>query len=74
MSKIYADFSEFVDQPEQHFLMDSKGDLYQVSEELAEAHAKLYPQSTAVVSEVDTKTNTIYFTSPLPAKVKAEKR
>ena len=67
MSKIYADFVTY---PARHFLSDSKGDLYQVSEEIAENYAQLHPRSTAIVDHVDTKTNTIWFTNPLPKEVK----
>ena len=59
------------DEEPQHFLMDSKGDLYQVSEELAKEHS--VSRGTVTVSRIDKETNTIYFCSPLPDEVKAEK-
>lgn len=67
MSKIY-----FRSESPMHFLVDSKGDLYEVSEELAKRHADLHPSSKAVVERIDEKTNTIYFTSPLPESVHKE--
>jgi hypothetical protein len=60
------------DEDPQWFLMDSKGDLYQVSEEIAKRNSDIHPHGTAVVDHVDTKTNTIWFSNPLPKEVKAE--
>ena len=54
-----------------YFLTDSKGDLYEVSEEIAKRHESRDPQFVAVIDHVDTETNTIWFTSPLPKEVKA---
>lgn len=53
-----------------HFLVDDKGDLYQVSEFLAEQHKALHPRTTVAVDHIDKETNTIWFSAPLPAKVK----
>ena len=55
-----------------HFLMDSKGDLYEVSEELAQQFAEARPSAAIVVDHVDPKTNTIWFKNPLPKEVTAE--
>ena len=60
------------DQSTQHFISDSKGDLYQVSEEIANKYAALNPQEVAVVDHIDKETNTIWFTSPIPERVNAE--
>ena len=67
MSTIY-----FKSHDPKHFLIDSKGGLYEVSEEIAEAHKKVNPKSTATVSHIDKDTNTIWFSSPLPPEVKAD--
>lgn len=67
MSKIFMK-----DQAPAHFLVDSDGNLYQVSKEIAEKYAAAYPGASAVVDHVDTKTNTIWFTSPLPAEVASD--
>ena len=55
-----------------HFLMDSKGDLFEVSEELAEQYAKAHSRGTITVDHIDKKTNTIWFSSPLPKEVKVD--
>ena len=54
-----------------HFLVDSKGDMYEVSEELAELHKTLHPSHMVTVDHIDKATNTIYFSSPLPKEVSA---
>jgi hypothetical protein len=66
MSRIF-----FKSEDPQHFLVDSKGDMYEVSEELAAIHADLHPRSIATVDHIDKEAKTIWFTSPLPAEVKA---
>ena len=65
MSKIYL-----TSQEPHHFLMDSKGDLYEVSEEIAQRHSE--PTCVMVVDHVDADTNTIYFSSPSSEKAAAE--
>ena len=67
MSKIF-----FADRETRHFISDSKGDLYEVSKEIADKYAALNPHQTAVIDRVDKETNTIWFTSPLPKEVKAD--
>ena len=62
----------FADHDTHHFITDSKGDLYQVSKEIADKYATLYPKSVAVVQSVDKESNTIWFASPLPNEVKAD--
>jgi hypothetical protein len=62
----------FANQETRHFLIDSKGDLYEVSKEIAEKHSQIHPKETAVVSSIDEKTNTIWFESPLPKSVRAD--
>jgi len=54
-----------------HFLVDSKGDMYEVSAELAELHKDLHPSHIATVDHIDKATNTIWFSSPLPKEVNA---
>ena len=66
MSRIF-----FKSEDPQHFLVDSKGDMYEVSEEFAAIHADLHPRSIATVDHIDKEAKTIWFTSPLPAEVKA---
>lgn len=66
MSKIYL-----TSENPRHFLVDSKGDLYEVSKGLAEVHAKLRTRSIATVDHIDKETNTIWFSSPLPKEVEA---
>ena len=67
MSKIYLKS----DDP-RHFLCDSKGDLYEVSAELADAYAASHPRMTATVDRIDAATNTIWFSNPVPKEVKAD--
>ena len=61
----------FTSEDPRNFLVDSKGDLYEVSEELAEMHKNLHPSAIATVDHIDKETKTIWFTSPLPKEVKA---
>jgi hypothetical protein len=61
----------FKSEDPRHFLVDSKGDMYEISEELATMHADLHPRSIATVDHIDKETKTIWFTSPLPPEVKA---
>ena len=59
-------------QDPRHFLVDSKGDMYEVSKEIADAYALVHSRATATVDHVNPKTKTIYFSTPLPKEVKAD--
>lgn len=54
-----------------HFLVDSNGDMYEVSKEIADLYATIRPRHSATIDHVDVETNTIWLTSALPDKVKA---
>lgn len=51
-----------------HFLVDSSGDMWEVSKEIA----KFFPRASATVESIDIPNKTIYFSSPLPKEVKAD--
>lgn len=60
------------DEEPTHFLVDSKGDIYQVSKEIADAYALVRPRMSATIDHIDTATNTIWFGTPLPSEVKVD--
>lgn len=52
-----------------HFLMGKDGELYLVDKVTADALAASSRRGSATIERVDEKTNTIYFTAPLPKGV-----
>lgn len=52
-----------------HFLTDSRGDMYEVSEEIAVNYASMFPKNSVQVDHVDPETNTVWFSSPGEVKV-----
>lgn len=61
----------FTTENPRHFICDSKGELYEVSEEIAITYEALHPATTVHVDHVDEDTNTIWFHGPLPKEVQA---
>ena len=59
--------AEFVDGETLHFIMGPNGELYACR---PDDFADLPSLGSAVVSRVDPKTNTIYFSTPLPEHIK----
>lgn len=62
--------ARFVDGETVHFLMSKDGELYMTNEEIVNKVAAGSQCGSATIDRIDEKTNTIYFTSPLPEGVK----
>lgn len=61
---------DFTDGETFHFLMGDNGELYIVHEETASWLAEVNKLGSAVIERVDPETNTVFFSAPLPERLR----